>query len=133
MSNLLILTVLKSSQNTNLYVMNYWMILSLLELVLILFLLFKLLYTKKKSDRSRFKKESLNQEIDFDNIFKSSFHSKEMYDELKVKCHPDRFVGDQNLQKIAENLFQEITKNKNNAKMLLELKNEAIQKLNINF
>ena len=34
---------------------------------------------------------------------------------------------------IAESIFQQITKNKTDVKRLLELKEEAIQKLNINF
>ena len=57
----------------------------------------------------------------------------QLYDELKVKCHPDRFPTDKEKNTIAENIFQEISKNKNNVKRLLELKEEASQKLNINF
>ena len=56
-----------------------------------------------------------------------------MYDELKVKCHPDLFSTDKEKNLIAENLFQEITKNQTNAKRLIELKEEAKQKLDINF
>jgi hypothetical protein len=52
---------------------------------------------------------------------------------LKVKCHPDRFATDAEKNVIAENIFQEITKNKTNVKRLIELKEEAKQKLNINF
>jgi len=74
----------------------------------------------------------LDNSIDFDNIINSSFNSNEVYNELKVKCHPDRFPNDDVKNTIAENLFQEITKNKNNIKRLLELKEKAKQELNIN-
>ncbi len=133
MFNLLIILALKSTPSFNSLKLNYWMALSIIEFILILFLLFKLLYSNKTTYKNAFKNESVNNEIDFKNIFNSSFHSTEIYDELKVKCHPDRFVHNIHLQRIAENLFQEISKNKNNAKVLLELKNEAIQKLDIKF
>jgi hypothetical protein len=109
------------------------MITSIIELILIVLLLIKLIFKEKKSSKRTFKEEAINQDIDFDNIFNSSFHSKEIYDELKVKCHPDRFVHDAELQTIAENLFQEITRNKNNSKRLHELKNEAMHQLNLKF
>jgi len=54
--------------------------------------------------------KSLKQDIDFDNIINSSFNSLELYDKLKVKCHPDRFPKDKEINIIAENLFQEITR-----------------------
>ncbi len=87
----------------------------------------------KVTAKQQFKSESLKQDIDFNNIINSSFNSIKLYDELKVKCHPDRFPTDREKNIIAENLFQEISKNKTNVKRLLELKEEAIQKLNINF
>jgi len=75
----------------------------------------------------------LIQEVDFDNIIISSFNSTALYNELKVKCHPDRFATDEEKTIIAENIFQEISKNKTNMKKLLELKEEAKMKLNVNF
>lgn len=81
----------------------------------------------------KFKKDSLKENIDFDNILKSSFNSIELYNELKVKCHPDRFAPDEAKSMVADSIFQEITKNKTNYKKLIELKEEAKQKLNINF
>ena len=45
--------------------------------------------------------------VDFDNVINSSFAAKELYDKLKVKCHPDRFT-DADLNKEATRLFQEI-------------------------
>jgi len=112
---------------------NWWMWLALAELGIIAFLIIKEQLKPKDTAKQRFKEESLKQEIDFSNIINSSFNSIQLYDELKVKCHPDRFPTDMEKNSIAENIFQEISKNKNNVKRLLELKEEAIQKLNINF
>lgn len=112
---------------------NWWMWLAIAEFGIIAFLIIKEKLDNRNSARQRFKNESLKQDIDFDNIINSSFNSIKLYDELKVKCHPDRFPIEKEKNLIAENIFQEITKNKNNIKRLLELKEEAIQKLNINF
>lgn len=112
---------------------NWWMWLAIAEFGIIAFLILKEKLNNRSSARQRFKNESLKQNVDFDNIINSSFNSIKLYDELKVKCHPDRFPMETEKNLIAENIFQEITKNKNNVKRLLELKEEAIQKLNINF
>ena len=69
--------------------------------------------------------------IDFTNIMNSAFLSVDLYDKLKVKCHPDRFASDPVKQAVADNLFQRITQNRVNYKVLLELKQEAERKLNI--
>jgi len=121
----------KSSETGN--STNWWMWLAIAEFGIIAVLILREKLKPKDTAKQRFKNESLKQDIDFNNIINSSFHSVQLYDELKVKCHPDRFPTDKELNNIAENLFQEITKNKNNVKRLLELKEEAKQKLNINF
>jgi hypothetical protein len=112
---------------------NWWMWLAIAEFGIIAFLILKEQLKPKDTAKQRFKNESLKQDIDFGNIINSSFNSIQLYDELKVKCHPDRFPTDKEKNAIAENIFQEISKNKNNVKRLLELKEEATQKLNINF
>lgn len=112
---------------------NWWMWLAIAEFGIIAFLILKEQLKPKDTAKQRFKNESLKQDIDFGNIINSSFNSIQLYDELRVKCHPDRFPTDKEKNTIAENIFQEISKNKNNVKRLLELKEEAIQKLNINF
>lgn len=112
---------------------NLWMWIALVEFGIIIYLILKEKFKSKVSAKQQFKSESLKQEIDFNNIINSSFNSVQLYDELKVKCHPDRFPTDKEKNLIAENIFQQITKNKTNVKRLLELKEEAIQKLNINF
>ncbi len=120
--------VTEANDNTNL-----WMWLAIVELGIIAYLILKEKLKSKVTAKQQFKSESLKQDIDFNNIINSSFNSIKLYDELKVKCHPDRFPTDKEKNIIAENLFQEISKNKTNVKRLLELKEEAIQKLNINF
>ena len=112
---------------------NWWMWFALAEFGLIAFFVLKKKLNPKETARQHYKKKSLKQDIDFNNIMYSSFHSIQLYDELKVKCHPDLFPIDKEKNKIAENIFQEITKNKNNFRRLLELKEEAIQKLKIDF
>ena len=110
-----------------------WMWIAIGEFAIILLLIISSKLKKKDSLKKRFKEESLEQNVDFNNIINSSFHSTELYNKLKVKCHPDRFSTDPELNSIADKLFQEITKNKTNIKRLEELKVEAQQKLNINF
>ncbi len=112
---------------------NWWMYVAILELGLISYLILKNRVKSKSSTKKQFRTESLKQDVDFNNIINSSFHSANLYDELKVKCHPDRFPTDLEKNAIAEILFQEISKSKLNAKRLLELKEEAKQKLNIHF
>ena len=111
---------------------NLWMWLAIAEFIIILIVLARLQNkTKKQTARIKLKADSLKEDIDFDNIITSSFNSNQLYDALKVKCHPDRFPTDMEKNKIANRLFQEISKNKTNYKKLLELKAEAIQKLNV--
>ena len=112
---------------------NLWMWVAIGEFLIIIGLILANRFKRKPNAKQQFKNESLAQEVDFNNIINSSFHSNELYDILKVKCHPDRFPTDPELNEIAEKLFQEITKSKTNVKRLQELKVEAQQKLNINF
>lgn len=75
-------------------------------------------------------------DVDFGQTIKTAFDVKKaqaLYDVLKKRCHPDIFSPDAEKVAIADDLFQEITKNKNNYKKLLELKEMAKEKLNINF
>ncbi len=126
-------TMTKSIPSENNEHINWWLWIAIIEFVLIIFLVIKQKIKPKDTIKQKFKKESLKAEIDFNNIINSSFNSKQLFDELKVKCHPDRFPTDKEKNLIADKLFQEITENQNNAKRLIELKEEAKQKLNINF
>jgi hypothetical protein len=112
---------------------NLWMWVAIGEFAIIIGFILANRFKRKPNAKKQFKDESLAQEVDFNNIINSSFHSNELYDILKVKCHPDRFPTDTKLNEIAEKIFQEITKSKTNIKRLEELKIEAQHKLNINF
>lgn len=121
-----------SNRNESQNFINLWMWLAIIEFAIIIYLILKKNNKNKETAKMKFKNDSLKQNIDFDNIINSSFNSIQLYDELKVKCHPDRFPNDEEKNTIAQSIFQEITKNKTNVKRLLELKEEANQKLNIN-
>jgi len=112
---------------------NWWFWIAIAQFIIIIFLIFTLISKNNQSLKRKLKKELSDNTIDFDNIINSSFNSTNIYNELKVKCHPDRFPNDIKKNTIAEKLFQEITENKNNIKRLLELKKKAEQELNINF
>jgi hypothetical protein len=112
---------------------NWWMWIAIAEFLVIAFILVTQNLKGKETAQQKFKNDALKHDVDFNNIIDSSFNSIALYDELKVKCHPDRFATDAEKNVIAENIFQEITKNKTNVKRLIELKEEAKQKLNINF
>jgi hypothetical protein len=111
-----------------------WLWIAIIEFIVIIFLFYQFRSRSKTSNlRNSMKEKSLKEEIDFGNIIQSSFHTQPLYDELKVKCHPDRFPNDEIKNKVADALFQEITKNKTNYKKLVQLKERAKQELNITF
>ena len=70
------------------------------------------------SKKEKTKIEPSNSEMT--NVVNSMFLCEPIYDKLKVKCHPDRFV-DENQKSIAENLFQELQKHRYNYEKLLEI------------
>lgn len=121
---------IESSSHTNL-----WLYIAAIELICILLLLFRI-YTlhHKNSEKERLKQKVLKEnEIDFENVINSSFKAKELYNELKGKCHPDKFAKDEFLNAKATEIFSLLVKNKYNYKMLCELKERAQKELNINF
>ena len=110
-----------------------WFYIAMVEFVIIFFLLlfaFRRGTTRVEKQKLR---ESIKSDVDFQKIINSSFHATEIYNELKVKCHPDRFIGDVEKNATANRIFQEVTKNKMNYKRLQELKKEAEESLGINF
>lgn len=110
---------------------NYWMWIAIIEFIIIVLLI--LFRNKPESTEAPYKREAKEGDIDFSNIINSSFHVKPLYDELKIKCHPDRFPNDKEKNEIAVELSQGISENKTNYKKLIELKGLAKKKLNINF
>jgi len=115
---------------------NIWFWLCLIELIIILVLLFKIKKNKSNLTFADLNKDNLKKSkeasIDFGNVMNSINGAGELYKELSRKCHPDRFV-DSPLQKLAEEIFQEISKNKRDFGKLAALKERAISELNVTF
>lgn len=72
---------------------------------------FYFIHRKKKKDKDN---------VDMSNVINSMFNCTSIYDRLKVKCHPDKFL-DETMKEKAEKLFQELQKNRHNYNKLLEL------------
>lgn len=110
-----------------------WIIIILLTLVILI--LFTYLYFRNKkhgtrnlSRQEKRRSEIINSEVDFQNIMRSSFEATALYNKLKVKYHPDRFL-DQREKEIATNIYQEITANKHDYNKLLDIKEIAEKEL----
>jgi len=104
-------------------------IVGIVFLVLLLFATWK----HKHSEHEQLRKKMKNGAVDFSQVMNSAFHSKELYDTLKKRCHPDRFAGNPQMIAIATALFASIVENKYNYQALLDLKKRAEQELHINF
>ncbi|MFT5213132.1 MAG: hypothetical protein ACI9WV_000848 [Patiriisocius sp.] len=111
-----------------------WFWIALIEFIIILFFLFK--KNKKKSsldfaDLSREKVKSAKMaSIDMGNLMDSINNSRDLYKELSRSCHPDKYINSDK-QKVAEDIFQNITKFKRDFRKLSELKKRAITELKI--
>lgn len=112
---------------------NIWLWIAIIELIVILYLLFFKASKNNSNKKQQFKEEAMKSNVDFSNIINSSFNVEPLYKELKMKCHPDRFPTDSEKNKIAVDLFQEISRNKTDFKKLQQLKETAITQLNIKF
>lgn len=111
--------------------LNWWMIVAIFELLIIILLLF----TGRKTDVKRLtiKQQVMNEgEIDYGNVIASSFGAEALYKELIRKCHPDRFAPNEEKIVIANDITERLGKYKHDLKKLNALKQEAINKLNIN-
>lgn len=85
----------------------------------------------KTSETDKLRDKILNEEIDFGNVVSSSLLAKNLYDELKKICHPDRFLNEQDINK-ANELFQLVMQNKGDYNKLLSLKEQIYRELPIN-
>ena len=121
-------SLMQASQHGN--SLNWWMMIAIVELVIIIALLF----SKSKTDNNKqsIKKQVMGEgKIDYGNIIASSFGAESLYKELIRKCHPDRFAPDEKKVAIANDISERLGKYKHDLKKLNELKEEAITKLNI--
>jgi hypothetical protein len=102
----------------------------MVEAAVIIFLLNKL--TKQIREKKRKIKEALKSEVvDIDNVIKSMFLAQALYDELKVKCHPDRFATHEEKRIVADKIAADIGAHKHNYQKLLEIKEQAVSLLKI--
>ena len=108
---------------------NGWFYISVLEFVVIAILFIRMVSITRKKHNIKKKIISAGN-IDYDNIIKSSFNSQSLYDSLKKKCHPDRFL-EKEKNAIATEIFARIVENKYNYQALQEIKDDAETKLNI--
>lgn len=116
--------------------LSLWFWISLAECLIIVFLLLRLKKRRGNLDFGDVSKDKVRgakkSDVDMDNLLKSINGSKDLYKELSRSCHPDRFINSDK-QKIAEEIFQEISKNRRDFNKLTELKQKAIIDLRINF
>ena len=84
----------------------------------------------EKSERSKFREKVLSEEIHFTNVVSSSLLAKRLYDELKVKVHPDRFQDPETVSKATE-LFQLIHQSRGDYEKLLMLKQRVHNELQV--
>ena len=110
--------------------LNWWMIIAIVELVIILALL---LSKGKVDDKKRSVKRQVREEgdINFENVIASSFGAESLYKELIRKCHPDRFAPDDEKVAIANDISERLGRYKHDLNKLNALKAEAIIKLGI--
>ena len=90
--------------------------------------IFRLLFGPSETERIR--DEILSEKIDFSNVVSSSLLAKNLYDELKKVCHPDRFLNEHDIN-TANELFQLITQNKGDYNKLQSLKERIYNDLPI--
>ena len=85
----------------------------------------------RTSETDKIRDKILNEEIDFSNVVSSSLLAKNLYDELKKICHPDRFTNEHDVKK-ANEIFQLVTQNKGDYNKLLSLKERIYNELPVN-
>lgn len=105
-------------------VVNWWKLAAIIEAGVILLLI--VFMTKKTSSPPSLENKN---EVNFDNIIQSSFHSEALYNKLKIKCHPDRFPLGTSENEMANELFQRLSFNRNNLEALKSLEVEIQEKL----
>lgn len=111
-----------------------WVYVALAEFVLLLLLGVHLYLLRRrrpargKRDRAAALREG---DIDFANVINSSFKAKALYDELKKKCHPDRFAQDEALNAKATEIFGLLVKHRYDYAALCRLRERAETELNV--
>ena len=135
-SSKLVLSKALETTSSKTEVLNMWLWIAIIEFLIIAFLLLKQRSKKQNLDFSDISKNDLknskNEKLDMHNLMNSIHGARDLYKELSKKCHPDRFINQPN-QKLAEEIFQEITNEQRNHEKLVALKERAIKELNVKF
>lgn len=112
----------------------FWI--AILEFIIIIFLVVRFKSKRNKLDFSDLERDTVksakSKKIDMNNLMNSINSSRYLYKELSKKCHPDRFINDPK-HKIAEEIFQEISRHERNFEKLNLIKTRAINELNVTF
>lgn len=106
-----------------------WKIIAVVEFILIMLLIF----FRKKGNKNGMNSELLSAksaEIDTDSMMSDIFKSKDLYEKLIRKCHPDRYL-EEDMRQIMSELSKEITQNKSNYSVLCEIKDKIETLYNI--
>lgn len=69
-----------------------------------------------------------DQHVDYSSLFASMSQGQKLFNQLKVQCHPDRFIGTDK-QALAEELFKQVQENSTNYENLLKLKDRINEEL----
>ena len=82
------------------------------------------LFRKRKDCVKSEEKPSIN----YTALFASMGKGQQLFNELKVRCHPDCFIGTDK-QVLAEDLFKQVQANSTNYEKLLSLKEQIDNEL----
>jgi len=85
---------------------------------------------RKKNDvdiRKKILRET--KEIDYSEIVEGFFKGKDLYEELRVMSHPDRYANTEKEQRATE-LFKLVQDNRGNYRKMLEIKEMIYKELN---
>lgn len=107
-----------------------WLIISALELLVILYLSFRLRKSKRSNPEEIELKKSKGSSIDMDEIMKNIHLSAELHKKLSRICHPDRFASTP-FTDLANELFQEVQQSSKNYAQLLLLQDRITNELQI--
>lgn len=129
-------TLITKSQNGSSFPLWIIFLILIIVITIVAFLIYRLKNPQKPKYVFEIPKDwkKKNQQYDFSDVFKGvSGDARILYRELIIKCHPDRFVGDNQKIEIATTLSGEITRNRHNYSKLSELKTKAQEELGIDF
>ncbi len=79
----------------------------------------------------RWKRDNKNEDeqpINYSSLFSSMEKGQQLFNQLKVRCHPDRFIGTDKLE-LAEELFKQVQANSTDYTKLLALKEQIDKEL----